>query len=564
MNPINSHSNLYDISLFTSIEQEMRSTLKKLIGDFIIADDSTRLEIEEQVIEIVVSACSENCENPLYCEYVGLIIQYLLDYFLQIRTTHESEFYHFLNFLSHFPITQDSPYYSYIAKSAKEKQEKEQEYIELFNQLQLLYILTENGDYANAAEFLRILEPKVDINNLGLWILIQLSKAGVLRYQNQHRELLRTHLDLIIEIYNRDGSDCAINLIIRWLISIPWHKQGIIKKYLLLRMYDYLEEQKSLNSAMVLYELFTLEDRFVSSAEKIEYQRVLIKYPASVLNVQQLHSLYFFAGYYNCGVLSNFKDSIQNYQYSNYFLHKSWDSLLSLSHFMRDCLDPEHYYSAMPFLESRIRELSNQASLQNNAYVESLQANFYKIEELYEKVGELSLTDSLTGLRNRRYLEGNIFQMIVLAARHNVPVCFSMIDIDFFKLINDNYGHLVGDYVLKEIAAILSAEFRKSDVIVRYGGDEFLIILFDSDPNLSYSMMEELRNKIEVHTFEYQNLKINITISIGIACDFHKSNKPTNLSKCISFADQACYAAKTNGRNRVEIYKSEKQPENNC
>jgi diguanylate cyclase len=196
--------------------------------------------------------------------------------------------------------------------------------------------------------------------------------------------------------------------------------------------------------------------------------------------------------------------------------------------------------------------------------VESLQANFYKIEELYEKVGELSLTDSLTGLRNRRYLEGNIFQMIVLAARHNVPVCFSMIDIDFFKLINDNYGHLVGDYVLKEIAAILSAEFRKSDVIVRYGGDEFLIILFDSDPNLSYSMMEELRNKIEVHTFEYQNLKINITISIGIACDFHKSNKPTNLSKCISFADQACYAAKTNGRNRVEIYKSEKQPENNC
>ena len=564
MNPINSQSNIYDISLFTSIEREMRSKLKKLTGDFIVADDSTRLEIEEQIIEIVDSACSGNWENPLYCEYASLIMQYLLDYFLQIRTTHESELYHFLNFLSHFPITKDSPYYAIIAKNAKEKPEKEQEYIDLFNQLQLLYILTENGDYANADELISILEPKVDINNLGLWILAQLSKAGILRHQNQLKELLRTHLNLIVETYNRDSSDCAINFIIRWLISIVWHKQSIIKKTLLLRMYDYLAEQKSLNSAMVLYELFTLEDRLVSSMEKIEYQRVLIKYPASVLNVQQLHSLYFFAGYYNCGVLSNFKYSIQNYQYSNYFLHKSWDSLLSLSHFMRDYLDPEHYYSAMPFLEIRIRELSNQASLQNNAYVESLQANFYKIEELYEKVGELSLTDSLTGLRNRRYLEGNIFQMIVLAARHNVSVCFSMIDIDFFKLINDNYGHLVGDYVLKEIAAILSAEFRKSDVIVRYGGDEFLIILFDSDPILSYSMMEELRKKIETHTFEHQNLLINITISIGIACDFHKRNQPTNLSRCISYADQACYVAKTKGRNRVEIYKAENQSENNC
>ncbi len=68
--------------------------------------------------------------------------------------------------------------------------------------------------------------------------------------------------------------------------------------------------------------------------------------------------------------------------------------------------------------------------------------------------------------------------MVILAARHNVPVCSSMIDIDFFKLVNDNYGHLAGDFVLKELARILSAEFRKSDVVIRYGGDEFFSYSF--------------------------------------------------------------------------------------
>ncbi|MCK9310517.1 MAG: GGDEF domain-containing protein, partial [Candidatus Cloacimonetes bacterium] len=222
--------------------------------------------------------------------------------------------------------------------------------------------------------------------------------------------------------------------------------------------------------------------------------------------------------------------------------------------FMRNHLDAERYIKAMPFLDIRIHELSNQVSMQNNAYVESLQADYNKIEELYEKVGELSLTDSLTGLRNRRYLENNLFQMVVLASRHKVPICFTMIDIDFFKLTNDTYGHPAGDYVLKELAKILTNKFRKSDIIIRYGGEEFLVILFDSSLERSVGIMEELRQNIAQHSFVFRNQVIPVTVSIGISSGDTQEPNHTDLNTFISHADIAMYQAKNDGRNRLAVY----------
>jgi diguanylate cyclase (GGDEF)-like protein len=229
---------------------------------------------------------------------------------------------------------------------------------------------------------------------------------------------------------------------------------------------------------------------------------------------------------------------------------------------MRLHLEPECYFRAMPYLDIRIHELSNQVSMQNNAYVESLQDDYNKIEELYERVGELSLTDSLTGLRNRRYLENNLFQMVVLAARHKVPVCFSIIDIDFFKLTNDTFGHLAGDYVLKELAKVLINEFRKSDIIIRYGGEEFLVILFDSDMERSKRIMDDLRQKISQYNFEYRHHVIPITVSIGISCDNTQDPNHSDLNKFITHADMAMYKAKSEGRNRLSVYTG--TPQNTC
>ncbi|HQC31470.1 MAG TPA: GGDEF domain-containing protein, partial [Candidatus Cloacimonas sp.] len=280
----NSQPHIYNISLFLNVEQDTRNKLKNLVHDLIIADeDSCYLSIEK-ILDIVIPACSGNIDNPLFSEFSGLLIEYLLDYFLEIKTTQESEFYNFLSFLSHFPVTEDSPYYPYVQKIMNEHKDSEPELMSIFNRLQLLYVLTENGDFENAEELLEEMEFVEENKHLELWALFQLSKTTIFRHQNKPAELLQTQLNLILKAYKSDSRDSAINFIIRWLISINWFKQNIIKKTLLLRIKDFLLEQKSLNTAMVLYELFSLEDRLVPSVEKIEYQRILIKYPVSMLN----------------------------------------------------------------------------------------------------------------------------------------------------------------------------------------------------------------------------------------------------------------------------------------
>ena len=543
-----------EIAGFTSIDPKIREELRVLVGKLIIADDKTRLTVVDSILKLADKLCSFQAKDSASCEFSGLIIDFMLSYFLKVRCSHESELFHFLGLLNHTPITLDSPYYQKLVNNLCPSMEACPDTMKVFDRLQLLYIFTANGDFDNAKVLFEELEPLVSRKDTHLWVFYHLSKARILQHDNQLRELMRMRMLKIVEVYDVDGTDSAINFILRWIMAINWHKQSLMKKALLMRIYERVNDQKSLNTAIVLYELFALEDRLVPPAEKLGYQKKLIKFPASILNVHQLQILYFFAGNYSSGIQSHFKESIQNYQYSNYFLHKCWENILSVSLFMRNHLDAERYIKAMPFLDIRIHELSNQVSMQNNAYVESLQADYNKIEELYEKVGELSLTDSLTGLRNRRYLENNLFQMVVLASRHKVPICFTMIDIDFFKLTNDTYGHPAGDYVLKELAKILTNKFRKSDIIIRYGGEEFLVILFDSSLERSVGIMEELRQNIAQHSFVFRNQVIPVTVSIGISSGDTQEPNHTDLNTFISHADIAMYQAKNDGRNRLAVY----------
>ncbi|MDD2227922.1 MAG: GGDEF domain-containing protein [Candidatus Cloacimonetes bacterium] len=544
----------FEIAGFTSIAIETREEIRNLVGALLSSDDKSRPAVADDIMELVGKHCSFKPKDPDLCEFSGLIIDFLLSYFLKVKSSHESELYHFLGLLNHSPITSDSPYYQTLVNNLQPIIEEYPDTLKVYDRLQLMYVFTENNDIENAKALLRELEQVVSRKQAQLWVLLHLGKARILRQDNQLQELLRMRMLMIVESYEVDGSDSAINFILRWIIVNNWQKQSLMKKALLMRIYERVRDQKSLNSAVALYELFSLEDRLVPPSEKLGYQKKLIKFPASILNVQQLQILYFFAGNYSSGMQSHFKESIQNYQYSNYFLHKCWERLLNVSRFMRDNLKPECYFKAMPYLDIRIHELSNHVSMQNNAYVESLQADYNKIEELYVQVGELSLTDSLTGLRNRRYLENNLFQMVVLATRHKVPVCFSMIDIDFFKITNDTFGHSAGDFVLKELAKILLSEFRKSDIIIRYGGEEFLVILFDSDLERSIRIMEELRLKIAQYSFVYRNQVIPVTVSIGISCDNTPEPSHGDLNKFISHADLAMYQAKNEGRNRLAIY----------
>jgi diguanylate cyclase (GGDEF)-like protein len=161
-----------------------------------------------------------------------------------------------------------------------------------------------------------------------------------------------------------------------------------------------------------------------------------------------------------------------------------------------------------------------------------------------------SLTDALTGIPNRRAGQGALIQAISSAQRYGIPLCVISIDIDHFKTINDQYGHLVGDEVLQLIGSTLQQAARKEDTVCRWGGEEFFIVA----PNISLSegaiAAERFRKFVENQTLTTERASLSVTISLGVAClDLDSKGKDQLLME----SDQALYAAKRGGRNRVAV-----------
>jgi len=165
----------------------------------------------------------------------------------------------------------------------------------------------------------------------------------------------------------------------------------------------------------------------------------------------------------------------------------------------------------------------------------------------------ISIKDSLTGLYNRGYLQESLEMEISRAKRCKYNICCLMIDIDDYKLVNDNYGHSFGDFVLKEFGAALRACFRESDVIARYGGDEFVVLTIDTDYSSVVAIAERFRKYIEKYEFNDQGVAAKITTSVGISSLLEDAC--LNKDKFFSFADSACYEAKAQGKNKSVCYR---------
>lgn len=160
-----------------------------------------------------------------------------------------------------------------------------------------------------------------------------------------------------------------------------------------------------------------------------------------------------------------------------------------------------------------------------------------------------SMRDSLTSLYNRRYLEEFLLKLIHQSDRANMPIAVMMLDIDYFKRINDVYGHDVGDIVLKELSQLFSNEIRQGDLAARYGGEEFIIVLYNTSEDIAKIRAEEIKKAVSQLQFRYGAEKTSsITISIGISV-FPNDGK--TASELIAVADKALYFAKNSGRNKV-------------
>lgn len=168
-----------------------------------------------------------------------------------------------------------------------------------------------------------------------------------------------------------------------------------------------------------------------------------------------------------------------------------------------------------------------------------------QIQQLITRLQQTSITDPLTGLYNRRHFSSIFQDHVSQAKRSKKPISILFIDIDDFKTINDNFGHHTGDLVLGQLAAILKDSLRPYDLPVRWGGEEFLLLLPEVSENTALEVAERLRRKCqEILSAKFS---IKITISIGIAT----YNQQETLQSFVDKADQSLYAAKVLGKNQV-------------
>lgn len=180
--------------------------------------------------------------------------------------------------------------------------------------------------------------------------------------------------------------------------------------------------------------------------------------------------------------------------------------------------------------------------------IKNLQDDLKRTNEL---LLELSNTDHLTGLFNRRYLMEALGKEVQRSTRKGGNLSLVILDIDHFKQVNDQYGHLQGDIVLQKVALLLQKELRNYDIAARYGGEEFIAVLPDATIEEAVFVANRVRSSVQTTRFSGELSQLALTISLGVAM-FSKDDNIT-VDSFIKLADDALYRAKANGRNRVEF-----------
>jgi diguanylate cyclase (GGDEF)-like protein len=172
---------------------------------------------------------------------------------------------------------------------------------------------------------------------------------------------------------------------------------------------------------------------------------------------------------------------------------------------------------------------------------------------LMKELENAAYIDGLTGLYNRKHFFELANADVERAQRLNQTIYTAMLDLDFFKKVNDTYGHSAGDMVLKTTAGVIRQTIRAYDLLCRYGGEEFALLILDLEANQAFNLVERIRENIESTIINYEGLEIKITCSIGLA-NFLRTD---TLESSIKKSDEALYAAKNSGRNQVKMFGSE-------
>jgi diguanylate cyclase (GGDEF)-like protein/PAS domain S-box-containing protein len=185
---------------------------------------------------------------------------------------------------------------------------------------------------------------------------------------------------------------------------------------------------------------------------------------------------------------------------------------------------------------------------------DALEVTHKELEQAFIREQQLARVDTLTGVYNRRYLFELAGHEFNIALRYKTPLSVLMFDIDDFKLINDNFGHAIGDHALQYLTQVVCSQLRSVDVIGRYGGDEFIVLLPQTGTQEAKTLGERIHTRIAALRMDTNKGPLHITISMGIAQTLHNIKQPDSVDNLFLRADQALYAAKEAGRNRTVIF----------
>lgn len=172
--------------------------------------------------------------------------------------------------------------------------------------------------------------------------------------------------------------------------------------------------------------------------------------------------------------------------------------------------------------------------------------------DAHQELQDMALRDPLTGVFNRRALDEPLMRELKAGLRYRTPACLMILDLDYFKTVNDRLGHTAGDLVLRELASLMADTVREVDTVGRYGGEEFAIILPHTSIEQAQPLAERLRNLIETHAFDIEDGTVRLTASIGVAEVCNPAI--VTVDDWVNAADEALYEAKAQGRNRVVVH----------
>ncbi|MCL1826854.1 MAG: GGDEF domain-containing protein [Candidatus Cloacimonetes bacterium] len=423
----------------------------------------------------------------------------------------------------------------------------------IFNSCRSLLILLDISEHLLAEEYLgkivRMFGAKSENLNINFTLYL---KSQITLEKLEYRESNDYFLQTLRDMVGKTTFNERFYLYLEWCNLFTKAKYYDITERILVEARKIIPSNSSMVYSKIINQYFLINRNTPEIA--MNYCAELLNCPIETLNFNEWYDVYLFCGEYYT-TRKNYEKAILSFSTSNSFFIDKWRQYVEKINSLQDFIPRTDYLEIKERLENKILELVSDYHLHYTFLLNSLKSAYDEVKELSNKNFNLAFADTLTGLNNRRYLHEQFEVLMESAIADGVPLSCLFIDLDNLKQINDKFGHNLGDVSILWASDMIKGYFKRSDIIVRYGGDEIVVILYETNKKIAKNLAEKIRKAIEKKVITvHEGQEIKITISVGVSeADPSELNDINLLDKLIREADKLCYIAKRKGRNRVVI-----------